>query len=1070
MGLLTKIFGTKYQRDIKKIMPLVRQINAVYETLHDLPEEEFLARTQRFREEFRADREDFLRKRLPELLGEEEAERRLPEYMNASCALWEDMMERHLPREMPPEDRRLKAEEFAKDAWARREEKLNELLVEAFATVKEGARRLLGQKWTVTGHEITWDMVHFDVQLIGGIALHQGRIAEMATGEGKTLVATLPLYLNALSGDGCHLVTVNDYLARRDAEWVGHLLEYLGISVGCIQSGMYPHERREQYAKDVTYGTNAEFGFDYLRDNGTALSAEEQVQRGHAFAIVDEVDSVLIDEARTPLIISGPSRKDFAHKYDYYKPLVERLVKKQTEQCAQLMDEAERALAEGDEGTAYRNLLKVMKSTPKNRRLLKLFEDPNIKKRVLKLEMELMRDKVMHELTEELYFALDEKGHAVELSEMGREFLSPSDPTLFELPDIETRLSEIEGDESASEEEKERRREALRIEYEEKNEKLHNISQLLRAYLLFEKDVEYVVKDGRVIIVDQFTGRLMPSRRYADGLHQALEAKEGVTIERETMTLATITIQNYFRMYKKLAGMTGTAETEAQEFWDIYKLDVMVIPTNEPVRRVDYEDVIYRTKREKYAAIIDEIIRMHEVGRPVLVGTVSVDVSETISRLLQRRGIKHNVLNAKNHQREAEIVKDAGQPGAVTIATNMAGRGTDIKLGPGVVQCQRCALVYGPGDYHPDHPEWADECRKDVPCGLHIVGTERHEARRIDRQLRGRAGRQGDPGSSRFFLSLEDDLMRLFGSDRIAGILTRLGLEEGEPIVHPMITKNIERAQRRVEEQNFAIRKRVLEYDDVMNKQRQIIYHLRNQILHGENLRPDIMELIQTKVEEVVAQYTPEDLPQESWDYGKIVNWLRGRFPVETSVATLRAANGDREQIVAAIMNDVAAAYDRREAAYGPELLRQLERLVMLTTLDEYWQEHLTDMDELREGISLRSYGQLDPLVEYKREAYEMFEDLLKRIDDETCDRIFRAHITRETPTDRHPIRAFQPELEALAPRGRRARQLYANTAEEATPKTIVRTGPKVGRNDPCPCGSGKKYKKCCGAAAERST
>jgi preprotein translocase subunit SecA len=583
--------------------------------------------------------------------------------------------------------------------------------------------------------------------------------------------------------------------------------------------------------------------------------------------------------------------------------------------------------------------------------------------------------------------------------------------------------------------------------------------------LLFEKDVEYVVKDNRVVIVDQFTGRLMPSRRYSEGLHQALEAKESVEIERETMTLATITIQNYFRMYKKRAGMTGTAETEAQEFWDIYKLDVMVIPTNEPVRRIDYEDVIFRTKREKYNALLDEIVRMNECGRPVLVGTISVDVSETIARLLKRRNIPHNVLNAKQHQREAEIIMDAGQAGAATIATNMAGRGTDIKLAPEVLQCQDCALVYAPGDYQPDHPEWAKTCKEDVPCGLHIVGTGRHEARRIDRQLRGRAGRQGDPGSSRFFLSLEDDLMRLFGSDRISGVLTKLGLEEGEPIEHPIITKNIERAQKRVEEQNFTIRKRVLEYDDVMNRQRQIVYTLRNQILHAENLRDDLFELIRLQTEDVVAECAPEDLEPDQWDLPRIITWARTRFPVDVSIEALAADDGDREAMVEHLLGLLREAYDRREEAYGPELLRQLERFVILSTLDESWQDHLTEMDELREGISLRSYGQLDPLVEYKREAYDMFEGLLARVDEETVSKIFRVHVGREAPTPRPAeVQELHPELEALAARARQPREAYANTPEAPQAQTVVRKGPKVGRNDPCPGGSGKKYKKCCGA------
>jgi preprotein translocase subunit SecA len=1061
-SVLAKIFGTKYERDIKKIQPLVDETNRIYEELRDLPEDEFLARTDRFREEFRADRREYLEETLPDLL--ENWEKRLDVYLDTNVALWVEMLERDLSRDIDAADRKLQAEEFKKRAFERREKKLNEMLPEAFATVKEGARRLLGEKWDVTGREVEWDMVHFDVQLVGGVALHEGRITEMATGEGKTLVATLPIYLNGLTGDGVHLVTVNDYLARRDAEWMGGLLEYLGVSVGCIQGGMYPKDRREEYAKDVTYGTNSEFGFDYLRDNGTAMRPEEQVQRGHAYAIVDEVDSVLIDEARTPLIISGPSRRDESHAYGEFKPLVERLVRRQREMSGKLIAEAEAYLDEGDGEEAIYNLLKVSKATPKNKKLLKMFEDASLKKKVQRMEMELMRDKKIPEVAEELYFALDEKGHSVELSEIGREVLSPTNPALFELPDIDARLSEIDGDEEMSEPEKERLRNEVRAEFEDKNEKLHNISQLLRAYLLFEKDVEYVVKENKIVIVDEYTGRLMPSRRYSDGLHQALEAKEGVEIERENITLATITIQNYFRMYDKLAGMTGTAETEAAEFHDIYKLDVMVIPTNEPVRRVDYDDVIYRTKREKYAALIEEIERMYEVGRPVLVGTVSVEVSELISRMLKGKGIPHEVLNAKNHQREAEIVALAGQPHSVTIATNMAGRGTDIKLSPEIVQCELCAIVTRAGDPPPDRPEWAAECRDEVPCGLHIVGTERHDARRIDRQLRGRSGRQGDAGSSRFFLSLEDDLMRLFGSERIAGILSKMGMDEGEPIEHGLITKNIERAQRRVEETHFSMRKRVLEYDDVMNKQREIIYEMRNQILHGENLRDDIFDIIANQVSLIVPDFCPEELDPEGWDLYGVSEWVRTQFGIQIDTVHFEKLETpvDIEEL---IMDAVGALYDKREELNGPELMRQIERFVMLSTLDEDWQEHLTDIRDLREGIGLRAYGQRDPLVEYKKEAFEMFSDLVGRIDEEIASKIFRVHARHETAAVDSAV-ARKPELQRIVREGER-RQVVANTPEETTVQTVRRSGAKIGRNDPCPCGSGKKYKKCCGKKSE---
>ncbi|MFZ0389939.1 MAG: preprotein translocase subunit SecA, partial [Calditrichia bacterium] len=717
-------------------------------------------------------------------------------------------------------------------------ETTDDILPEAFAVVKDACRRMLGKTWMVTNQEITWDMVPFDVQLLGGVVLHQGKIAEMATGEGKTLVATMPLYLNALAGKGAHLVTVNDYLAQRDAEWMGEVFKFLGLTVGVILNEMDSKQRRDAYNCDITYGTNNEFGFDYLRDN-MAVSPEDIVQvRAHNYAIVDEVDSVLIDEARTPLIISGPLDVS-TQTYDEVKTEVERLVRQQTRYVNALIAEAEKLLEEEKIDDAAVKLLIAHHGAPKNRRLQKLYQQQGIRKMVFDMENNFMRDKKMSEITEQLYYAIDEKGHVIDLTDKGRTFLSPSHPEEFILPDLAEEFSRIEGEEELPEAEKIEQKNRIQNEYIKKNEKNHSISQLLKAYALFEKDVDYVVAEGKVMIVDEFTGRIMHGRRYSDGLHQALEAKENVKIERETQTLATITLQNYFRMYDKLAGMTGTAETEAGEFWDIYKLDVVVIPTNKPIRRVDSEDVIYRTKREKYNAVSDEIERLHKAGRPVLVGTITVEVSETLSRMLKRRGIPHSVLNAKYHQQEAEIVRKAGQPGAVTIATNMAGRGTDIKLGRGVIECggecfRESNETATPGGFE------RDICKADVTCGLHIIGTERHESRRIDRQLRGRSGRQGDPGATKFFLSLEDDLMRLFGSDRLIRVMDRLGAQEGEMITHRMVTRAIEKAQKRVEMQNFGIRKHLLEYDDVMNKQREVIYERRRKALVEENVREEL--------------------------------------------------------------------------------------------------------------------------------------------------------------------------------------------------------------------------------------
>jgi preprotein translocase subunit SecA len=755
-SILKSVFGSKHDRDIKRVRPIVEEINRLSDEWDTLSDDQLRAKTPEFRQRLEAG-----------------------------------------------------------------EETLDDLLPEAFAAVKQACKRLCGKTWDVVGIPLTWQIVPYDVQLIGGIMLHEGKISEMGTGEGKTLVATLPLYLNGVTGRGVHLVTVNDYLARRDSQWMGEIFKFLGLTVGCIQNQMDPPTRREQYACDITYGTNNEFGFDYLRDN-MAVRPEYKVQRPFFYAIVDEVDSVLIDEARTPLIISGPVESE-DQGFDEMKPLVERLVKAQQNWAAEQMTEAEALLKDPQkEYDAGVKLLQVQRAAPKHKRFTKLLSDqPGLKKLINKTELEFLRDKRMHELDEDLYYTIDEKSRNIDLLDKGRVLMSPTEPEKFVVPDLAAQLSELEGREDITPEARIAERDRIYKSYGAQNDRIHSISALLKAYSLFEKDVEYVVQEGKVMIVDEFTGRLMPGRRYSDGLHQAIEAKEGVTVEGETQTLATITLQNFFRMYEKLAGMTGTAETEAGEFWEIYKLDVAVIPTNRPVARKDENDVVFRTKREKFKAVIDEIAACHERGQPVLVGTISVEVSELLSRMLKIRGVKHSVLNAKFHQQEAEIVSAAGQRGAVTIATNMAGRGTDIKLGEGV-----------PG-----------------LGGLFILGTERHESRRIDRQLRGRAGRQGDPGASRFFLSLEDDLMRLFGSERISSLMERMGVQEGEVIEHSMVTGAISRAQKRVEAHNFDIRKHLLEYDNVMNKQREEVYRQRNAAL----MQDDISERVLDDLHEAVT-------------------------------------------------------------------------------------------------------------------------------------------------------------------------------------------------------------------------
>jgi preprotein translocase subunit SecA len=954
---------------------------------------------------------------------------------------------------------------------------LNEILPEAFAVVKNTCRRLCGSEIMVRQHPLKWEMVPFDVQLIGGMCLHSGKIAEMATGEGKTLVATLPVYLNALTGRGVHVVTVNDYLAARDSEWMGAVYKFLGLTVGCILHDQSPSVRREQYNCDITYGTNAEFGFDYLRDNGMATRKEEQVQRGHYFAIVDEVDSILIDEARTPLIISGPSVVNVDNQYGVFKPAVESLVFAQQKLCARFLKEADELLRKlkPADGSNPSNpealereigllLYRVKVGQPTSPDLMKLLEEPANLRMMNKSELELHGDQSKKELyaqKEELLFAIDEKSHEADLTEKGRNFLSPQDPDAFMLPDLSTALHDIDNGPETDAKKRLEAKTKIQSEFETKAQRIHSISQLLKAYSLYIKDVQYVVQDNKVIIVDENTGRLMTGRRWSDGLHQAVEAKEGVEIERETQTLATITIQNYFRLYLKLGGMTGTAETEASEFFDIYKLGVAVIPTNRVVARKDANDSVYKTKREKFEAVSQEIQTIHAQGRPILVGTISVEVSEFLSRILKKAGIIHSVLNAKYHQQEAEIVSRAGQRGAVTIATNMAGRGTDIKLGEGVAQIG----------------------------GLHVIGTERHEARRIDRQLRGRCARQGDPGSSHFFIGLEDDLMRLFGSDKIVKYMERMGLEEGQELTHPLLNRSIQQAQKRVEQHNFQIRKRTLEYDDVMNKQREVIYGFRNEIINSDDVRDRLMDIMEEVVIQKVEQFSSGTQDITEWRMRALADWVNLNFPLgmpEEEIA--KAAHSGSEPPVAGSLYDglnpaqfavctfisdsVKKAYELKISFEAPEALKTVERYIILSAIDRLWQEHLYEMDSLRHSIGLRAHGQRDPLIEYKAEAFKIFEELMVNIKTEICHNIFRSassmmafenflkNAPRETRHDSTGTFGEPPKPAQGKPSDVVSEAAEQLTKEKPKPK---RVGPKVGRNDPCPCGSGKKYKQCCG-------
>ena len=1102
-ALFKKVVASRHEREARRLQPVVALINRHCAELASLSEEALRGKTEEFRGRIQA---------------------RIGPTEERALALRDEKRK----SEEPTDRERLSLEisGLEQEILAQVEEVLDELVPEAFAVVKEACRRLVGREIMVTGHPMTWDMIPYDVQLVGAIALHDTKVAEMATGEGKTLVATMPLYLNALAGRGAHLVTVNSYLAQRDAEWMGAIYRFLGLTVDVID--LYEPgtpERRAAYRADITYGTNNEFGFDYLRDN-MVHTLEQRVQRAHHYTIIDEVDSILIDEARTPLIISGGVARDTSTPFNQFNKLVRSLVNKQLRITNELVGEAEKDLEAGRQDEAGEKLLAVQRGTPKHRKLAKLFaEDPGLQKLVQRVEADFMREKRLHDVDELLYFAMDEKGHNVHLSDRGLDELAPNDPEAFVVPDLSEELGRIEKDESYTPDERRAMIQVLETEYADKSQKIHVIHQLLKAYALYEKDEKYIVaEDGQIVIVDEFTGRQMAGRRWSDGLHQAVEAKEGVEVKGETQTLATITIQNYFRMYDKLAGMTGTAETEENEFHQIYSLDVMVIPTNRPIVRDDRNDLIFRTKREKLNAIMDEIERLHHMELPVLVGTTNVDVSETLARMLKRRGITHNVLNAKQHKRESEIVAEAGQPGAVTIATNMAGRGTDIKLGTGVTAPRTIGWTKAKGldvvEMQPVDPTNFDEKAAERPDdhvievgGLHILGSERHESRRIDRQLRGRAGRQGDPGESQFFLSLEDDLMRIFGSDRIASAMEKMGAEEGEVITHGLVTRSIERAQKRVEMNNFESRKRLLDYDDVMNQQREVIYDLRLFALEGgEDLKGEAWEMIEHALRAAVAEFTPEDEQPDEWDLAGLRQRLLLDFFI--MVAQLPQQNGgddvpDEEEVLTHVLAAGRDAFHRKIEGFG-EYSERVMSFVLLTTIDDKWKDHLYDLDHLKTSISFRSWGQKDPLVEYKQDAYEMFVSMMADLRKTIAQNVFRAQIgappqarpqprqrlvlsgPSETPDTAVGATAVAQREEEVgeglsrvdamgmsrkaradvagaiaAPISRAAagpdpRELATNRGEERA-KTPVHVAAGPGRNDPCPCGSGKKYKKCHG-------
>ena len=985
LDVLQKIFGSKNERELNRLKPLIRAINELEPAVAQLSDGQLQAKTGEFRE------------RLAQ------------------------------------------------------GETLDDLLTEAFAVVREVARRTLAQR-------------HFDVQLVGGIVLHEGKIAEMKTGEGKTLAATLPVYLNALTGKGVHVVTVNDYLAKRDAAWMGAIYNFLGLAVGVIVHELDDLERQQAYRCDITYGTNNEFGFDYLRDN-MKFRIEDMVQRELNYAIVDEVDSILIDEARTPLIISGAVEQLDEGYYEELKPMVIRLHQNQSRLIQTIFDEALRLLEEEPESeTVIEQLLLVKRGDPKNPRFLDLIaEKPALKTRLDRLESYLSGQKILSQFDDKLFCAIDERSNAVELTEKGLELLSRGRADAFVVPSLEEGYLTIDSNDQLTLPERIEARQALENQYRQTSERIHTIHQLVKAHWLFQKDVNYVIKDGQVIIVDEFTGRMMPGRRWSDGLHQAIEAKEGVKVAEENQTLATITFQNYFRMYKKLAGMTGTADTEAQEFKKIYKLDVMVIPTNMPMIRQDFSDVIYRTQREKYKAVVEEVKECHRRGQPVLVGSISIENSEKLSQMLKQEKIPHQVLNAKYHETEAKIIAQAGRFGALTISTNMAGRGTDIMLGGNPEMLAREEALRRKVDLSTD-PEGfrkileemraltSQEYRKVIEAGgLHVLGTERHESRRIDNQLRGRSGRQGDPGTSRFYLSLEDDLLRIFGSQRISGVMSRLGMEEGQPIEHSLISRAIENAQKRVEAHNFDIRKHLLEYDDVMNKQREVIYDQRKRVLAQDGVAEEIQEVIAEFAEGIADPIADEKTYPEEWDYRQLNESLMRLFSFGLSIRPEDTQNMTREKLWEKVVAQAKEVYRGKGVEFGPEAMGHLEKVIYLQSIDTLWKEHLMAMDHLKEGIGLRGYGQRNPLQEYQKEGYAMFMDLIQRIKEETIQKLFRVQIARPQEV---------AQFEAV-----RKQPLILSRGEEVEEKQqpVKREGKKVGRNDPCPCGSGKKYKKCHG-------
>ena len=1120
---MTKLFGNKSQRDLKEITPYVEKIKAVYPSIQALSNDELRAKV------------DEIKQRIQDYVADERAK---VDQLRAGIedkeleereAIWAevDKIEKTITDKMEVVLEEVLPEVFAimKDT-ARRFSESNEVVVTAndfdrnlaathdFVRI-EGDKAIYANHWMAGGNEITWNMVHYDVQLFGGVVLHKGKIAEMATGEGKTLVATLPVFLNALTRNGVHVVTVNDYLSKRDSEWMGPLYMFHGLSVDCIDKHQPNSEgRRRAYNADITFGTNNEFGFDYLRDN-MATNPRDLVQRKHNYAIVDEVDSVLIDDARTPLIISGPVPRGEQQLFEVFRPNVEVVVNAQRTLCSQLLIEAKKKMASDDpkvveEGTVQ--LYRSFKGYPRNKALIKYLSEKSIKAQMLKTEEYFMSENMrhMHEATDELYFVIDEKNNSVELTDKGIDLLTGNsdDPNFFVMPDITSELSELDNMQG-TEEEKQAKKDEILANYSVKSERVHTVNQLLKAYTLFEKDDEYVVMDNKVMIVDEQTGRIMDGRRYSDGLHQAIEAKERVKVEAATQTFATITLQNYFRMYHKLSGMTGTAETEAGEFWSIYKLDVVVIPTNRPIARKDLNDRIYKTKREKYAAVIEEIVRLTEAGRPVLVGTTSVEISELLSRMLTLRKIKHNVLNAKLHQKEAEIVALAGQTSTVTIATNMAGRGTDIKLSPEVK----------------------------AAGGLAIIGTERHESRRVDRQLRGRAGRQGDPGSSVFYVSLEDDLMRLFASEKIAGLMDKLGFKEGEVLEHSMLSKSVERAQKKVEENNFGIRKRLLEYDDVMNSQRNVIYTRRRHALMGERIGLDVLNTIYDTANAIVDEYADasnyEGFKQELFKTmamecplteEEYKNMKADAMVEKVFSAALEMFKRRMERLTQYANPVIKQVYENQGAMYENILIpitdgkrmynvscnlkeayetecksvaKAFQKLIVLHTIDDAWKEHLREMDELRHSVQNASYENKDPLLIYKLESYNLFKGMVDTMNRKTVAILMRGQIPMREPSAeerrlaearRAAAESASKQAAALEAEARQRIQIQraqeeqhedmskyrtekadangggANINTQAAPQEPVRAEKRVGRNDPCPCGSGKKYKNCHGA------